>query len=607
MLAGLYAVPLPDATARGGLPFAVRGGPGPRRTSVLPGELSLRRLSADLGATRWLRLVPYGLDGPALDTLAGAGGDRPGPVVVETRDPDQAQRVLHRLGEAGPVLLVQYREPPRHRNSRWGLPAGPVVSWQSRLRQLAGARVALHDSVLAAARRLPAAEFAAMVERSRTIDELTAQVAGAFLAGAGPAARSASGLAVALRHLHPRYASLAPAYELGGDLPWWTPLSDDWCRLDPGWQPGVLAACRSCPRPPVALLGRFAAELIEDGATDAAVELCLDTGFAGLAGDVLAAMGPDLVAAGRTLAVQRWLGRLPWTERRRHRTLLTRSRSVPHRTGAGASTRPVRADPVPGDPGPVPDHDLDARLLGTLSIRLAGRDVDRWHGRKGALLLAYLLLHRHERPAARDALAAVFWPDAPPAAARNRLHVTVHTLRADLQAASTVPVVDFDHGYRIHPGLGVVLDTEQFQFAAARAAAAEALGDTEAALRTARAAVTLYRGDLLAEHPFEEWLTLPREHFRVRALELLGRTTQLAFDTGRYAEALAAGGRLLALDFCREDVHRLLMRAQARLGRPQDAIRQFERCVGQLRRELGMAPAAETIDLYQRIRSRTPV
>ena len=102
-------------------------------------------------------------------------------------------------------------------------------------------------------------------------------------------------------------------------------------------------------------------------------------------------------------------------------------------------------------------------------------------------------------------------------------------------------------------------------------------------------------------------MLLPREHYRMRMLDLLGRTAQLAFDLGRYPETVETGLRLLALDFCREDLHRLLMRSYVRLGRPQLALHQFEICVGQLRRELDMAPARETVELCGRIRVRSPV
>jgi DNA-binding SARP family transcriptional activator len=90
-------------------------------------------------------------------------------------------------------------------------------------------------------------------------------------------------------------------------------------------------------------------------------------------------------------------------------------------------------------------------------------------------------------------------------------------------------------------------------------------------------------------------------------LDALGRVARSAFDTGRYSQSVEAGQRLLALDLYREDIHRLLMRAYARLGRPHLALRQFELCFRQLRQELDMAPAQETVELYGRIRNRTAV
>jgi DNA-binding SARP family transcriptional activator len=239
-------------------------------------------------------------------------------------------------------------------------------------------------------------------------------------------------------------------------------------------------------------------------------------------------------------------------------------------------------------------------------VAIGGRRVERWRGRKGMLLLAYLLLHR-DRPLARDALAATFWPDAAPDASRNRLHVTLHTLRADLQAVSPVPVAVFDRGYRLNPDLDVRLDTEEFEAAAGRGDRAAERADVEAALREYRDAIREYRGDLLSDHPYDAWTLLPREHHRVRMLEVLDRSARLSFDSGRYRESLDAGRRLLDLDSYREDVHRLLMRGYARLGQPHLALRQFETCAGQLRRELGMPPAAETVELQDRIRARSAV
>jgi DNA-binding SARP family transcriptional activator len=620
--------------------------------NLLPGEVHLERLASDLAragrAPRWIRLAPYDLDRPTLDDLAAAIGNKAGgsaqterPVVVESDDRQQAERFLSRLALAEPPGLAQcvvlhYVEvgKERRRAAQVGRVTHPAGMRHEALEHLTGSRLALYDSVLDAGRRLRPGDLATIIEQSRDVDELTAHLAGRLLQDIPLRTKMLLGFAALLGYCHPRFASLEPVLDSSGNFPWWTELTGEWRRFEPVWRGGVLAVCRSDSRPQLPLLGRLVGELAEDGAASAAIELCLDAGSPGAASDLIAGVGPDLLSAGRALSVRRWLVRLPRISRRRHRALAAQARAAgaaarrterkarrkepggtsrpPRPAGTLSAARPGRPSGVSGPAqGPhlasISPLVLQAHLLGPVDISIGGHRVEQWHGRKGALLLAYLLLHRADRPVPRDAIAATFWPDAPPEASRNRLHVTLHALRADLQSAFPIPVVLFNHGYKLNPELDVRVDTEEFERAAARAKQAENDGDIEAALGAYRHAAREYHGDLLSDHPYDDWTLLPREHYRVKMLDVLGRAAQLAFDDGRYPESVETGQRLLALDFCREDLHRLLMRAHSRLGRPHLAMHQFEICSRQLRRELDMAPAEETIDLYDRIRARLPV
>jgi DNA-binding SARP family transcriptional activator len=652
VLAGCWAAPLSDPAARVGLPLSGLSSSAPLVINLLPGEVHLERLASDLAragrAPRWIRLAPYDLDRPTLDDLAAAIGNKAGgsaqterPVVVESDDRQQAERFLSRLALAEPPGLAQcvvlhYVEvgKERRRAAQVGRVTHPAGMRHEALEHLTGSRLALYDSVLDAGRRLRPGDLATIIEQSRDVDELTAHLAGRLLQDIPLRTKMLLGFAALLGYCHPRFASLEPVLDSSGNFPWWTELTGEWRRFEPVWRGGVLAVCRSDSRPQLPLLGRLVGELAEDGAASAAIELCLDAGSPGAASDLIAGVGPDLLSAGRALSVRRWLVRLPRISRRRHRALAAQARAAgaaarrterkarrkepggtsrpPRPAGTLSAARPGRPSGVSGPAqGPhlasISPLVLQAHLLGPVDISIGGHRVEQWHGRKGALLLAYLLLHRADRPVPRDAIAATFWPDAPPEASRNRLHVTLHALRADLQSAFPIPVVLFNHGYKLNPELDVRVDTEEFERAAARAKQAENDGDIEAALGAYRHAAREYHGDLLSDHPYDDWTLLPREHYRVKMLDVLGRAAQLAFDDGRYPESVETGQRLLALDFCREDLHRLLMRAHSRLGRPHLAMHQFEICSRQLRRELDMAPAEETIDLYDRIRARLPV
>jgi len=91
-----------------------------------------------------------------------------------------------------------------------------------------------------------------------------------------------------------------------------------------------------------------------------------------------------------------------------------------------------------------------------------------------------------------------------------------------------------------------------------------------------------------------------RERLREMALEILARLLRHQAKSDD-AAAIATALRLLALDPLQEAVHRTLMRVYARRGRRDAALRQYQSCVGTLRRELSVEPEAETRELYQEI------
>jgi DNA-binding SARP family transcriptional activator len=115
-----------------------------------------------------------------------------------------------------------------------------------------------------------------------------------------------------------------------------------------------------------------------------------------------------------------------------------------------------------------------------------------------------------------------------------------------------------------------------------------------------RAAVTLYKGDILCEF-CSEWALRERERLRRVYLDALGCLMHSAAAGRDYYEAIHHGQAILYADPLREDVHRELMRYFVLSGQRALALRQFESCREQLRRELAIHPMRETLQLYQRI------
>jgi DNA-binding SARP family transcriptional activator len=248
---------------------------------------------------------------------------------------------------------------------------------------------------------------------------------------------------------------------------------------------------------------------------------------------------------------------------------------------------------------------LEARLLGSLEVRIDGSPVPSWNGQRGISVLRHLLFRR-QHACARDELLEEFWPDIPAAAARNRLQVAVSGLRRAFLDVTALNVVEFaDGAYRINPDLLVEVDVGNFDRALRAADAAERAGNADEARTAYRQAIALYRGDFAADVPFEQWTLLPRESMRIKLVDALDRLSRLDLADHRMDDCIATAHRMLDIDPCREDAHRLLMRCYAAQGRTYQALRQYEFCGLVLRATIDGSPAPETTELYRAIRNNS--
>jgi DNA-binding SARP family transcriptional activator len=230
--------------------------------------------------------------------------------------------------------------------------------------------------------------------------------------------------------------------------------------------------------------------------------------------------------------------------------------------------------------------------------------IAHWPSRKGKFLLAYLALNR-ERRLSRDLLMETFWPRSAPQSARNCLNVTLHGLRQTLRALGDPgDVILYEsESYFLSPDVALRIDVEEFKRAWAEGQRREREHDPLAALAAYTRAARLYSGDLMEDDPYESWLDLEREHLKEVFLVILDKMSGHYSLDGDPEGAIGLCERMLEKDRCQEAVHRRLMLCYARLGLRDRALRQYLRCAEIMRRELDVAPTAETTKLYEAIKS----
>lgn len=226
------------------------------------------------------------------------------------------------------------------------------------------------------------------------------------------------------------------------------------------------------------------------------------------------------------------------------------------------------------DQGSLGTTTVALRLLGEPSLRAADGGVSTLE-RKDAALLAYLAL---EGPTARAALAALLWPDADQAGARNNLRQRLHRLRR--RAGAEVVAVDGD---TMRLGSGV---THDLAWAVTiDAPADELLG-------------TLDYADCGALHA---WVDAARERRRNARRQALAAAAQQCERAGQLAAALRHAERLVTEDPLAESAHRNLMRLHMLRGDRAAALATYERCRATFAAQLRTLPSAETAALARQI------
>jgi DNA-binding SARP family transcriptional activator len=444
---------------------------------------------------------------------------------------------------------------------------------------------------------------------------------------------------------HPAMARALGVSTLHRNEPWWLDLAEGWQQLNPAWR-GPLRSVGSTRDIDPASLTLLADYISSQGAGDRALELYMEAKEIGLAADTAVNVASDLASTGSWATLAR-LGQSlardcpaaglipeprhivkPSAPRWRRFVRLTRRSSS--WTGRAPTQLSVQlADAHAAEPPSAPalaeaswleslpppvvmrttvhkaTPDITAHLFGELRVAFQDRPVEIWSSGRGRAVFEYLLVNHHSK-VRRDRLMSMFWPEVTPDAARNSLNVAIHGLRQSLRAAvgDTPVVIHQDQAYFIEPKLDIWVDVEVFE--EQLKAAHQHLVSAEPAKAKAafEAATWLYQGEFLADDPYEEWAMVPREHLRLCHLDALDRLSVLRLNSGDYVGCVAVCLKLLGCDSCREDAHCRLIRCYSRQGQVQLAIRQYHSCVAALRRELGVAPAPATTELFDSLRRR---
>jgi DNA-binding SARP family transcriptional activator len=241
-------------------------------------------------------------------------------------------------------------------------------------------------------------------------------------------------------------------------------------------------------------------------------------------------------------------------------------------------------------------------LLGRFQILKMGEPMSLRAGGKAEQLISSLAL-RPKGGISRAALVEQIWPETSQSLAGQCLNTLIHSLKIQLADAlgGQPPIVHAASHYTLNFDSGLGVDVIEFESAVDAGHRLFSAGSTAAAIDAYRCGLEYYRGDLAGALDISG--VLERERLRATCQKTLARLADAHFELADYEQALNCALRLLAVDPCREDAHRMAMRAYVRMDARAQALRQYQLCRRILADEFEAVPEPATEQLFTLIRT----
>lgn len=249
--------------------------------------------------------------------------------------------------------------------------------------------------------------------------------------------------------------------------------------------------------------------------------------------------------------------------------------------------------------------DLTINMLGPVEIfRDWARPFapDAWTTRRARDIFCFITSRPHHR-APKDAIIDTFWRDTDLKTIEKNFHPTMSHVRKALNSNQPLKqnfLAYRDGEYQLNLEFSYRIDTEEFDRLIAEGEAARRERDFERCINSYEKAVTLYRGEFM-QGSYEPWVEEQRSYFREQHLRMLESLAAVAEKKNEFLRAMDLAQKILKDDPFREDIHCLVMRAQAAQGNRVAVKEQYETLRELLQKELGVEPAMQTQKAYREL------
>ncbi|NPV75864.1 MAG: tetratricopeptide repeat protein [Anaerolineae bacterium] len=234
------------------------------------------------------------------------------------------------------------------------------------------------------------------------------------------------------------------------------------------------------------------------------------------------------------------------------------------------------------------------RTLGKMQVKIDNQVVTSSDWQTQAARDLFFLLLAHPEGMTKEEIGSIFWPDAPPEDVKFRIKNTIYRLR---HAVGKDVILLDQENYRFNNLVDYEYDVEVFLRENALAQQAK---EPLHKLSHYREATKLYKGSFLPEIN-ETWVHSPRENLQQIYLNILLQVAEIYIEMTNFDLALEYVQRALNEDSCLETAYRMSFRIYAAMGNRAAMVRQYQKCVEILQREVNAEPSPQTQALYNEL------
>jgi DNA-binding SARP family transcriptional activator len=188
-----------------------------------------------------------------------------------------------------------------------------------------------------------------------------------------------------------------------------------------------------------------------------------------------------------------------------------------------------------------------------------------------------------------------FWPDSAPGRGLKNLYQALTDIRQAVEP-NPDPIAREGSLLKISDDYPLWSDVAEFESALEESRKTK---EPQAARVLLYDALRLYRGPFLQDCPLD-WAETLRRELELKHSQLLETLLDCCFQLERYREVVTLACQILESDPCHQNANQFLMEAYIGVGRPEEAVRQYQRAERALKHELGLEPSIELFKSLQK-------